>query len=129
MKLKKSSQLFSFLILALIMAMPLLAGAAQLDNPLGNGATFESVISKVITAAVGISGVLALIAFIVGGINWMISGGDSSKIKKGKDMMIWAVMGIVIIFSAYAILTFIFTTLGAGGGGSNIGADTPMTSQ
>lgn len=121
MKLKKIPYLPTVIFVIAIMAVPLLARAARLVNPLGGNDTFEEVIKNVITGAIGISGVLALIAFILGGVTWMISGGDSSKIKKGKDMMIWAVMGLVIIFSAYAILTFIFTTLGVGGGGSNIG--------
>lgn len=85
-------------------------GGATLDNPLG--ATFEIIVKNVITAALGLTGVLALVAFIYGGLIWMVSGGDSAKIKKGKEVMLWAVFGIIVIFAAYAVLAFIFTALG-----------------
>jgi len=86
--------------------------SGQLKNPLGD-VTYQDVAGKIVQTALGMSGVLALIAFIWGGISWMTSGGDTSKIKKGKDMMIWAVAGIVIIFGSYAILNLVFTSLGA----------------
>jgi len=122
MKFKKIKNSFIFILAVTIMFGPVLTQAVELVNPLANavgGGTLESIVKNVITGALGVSGVLALIAFIVGGISWMTSSGDTAKIQKGKNMMIWAVMGIVIIFSAYAILSFVFKTLGAGGGGNN----------
>lgn len=88
-------------------------GGTTLDNPLGD--TFEDIVKSVITAILGLTGVLALLAFIYGGLVWMTSGGDPAKVKKGKDVMLWAVFGIIIIFAAYAVLTFIFTALGVTG--------------
>lgn len=86
------------------------AGPQELNNPLADN--FETIVKGVITSVIGLSGVLALIAFVWGGILWMVSGGDTAKIQKGKTMMIWAVTGLVVIFAAYAILTFIFQALG-----------------
>lgn len=113
MKSKISRHLIFLAFLLLVFVLPFSASALQLTNPL-TGATsgnFETAIKNVITAALGLSGVLALIAFIYGGITWMISYGDTSKITKGKNMMIWAVWGIVIIFASYAILNFVFSAL------------------
>lgn len=77
------------------------------SHPLGDLA------NRVIKTALGISGVLALLAFIYAGIIWMIPFGDQTgNIKKGKQMMIWAVLGLVVIFGSYAILTFITGALG-----------------
>lgn len=84
----------------------------RLTNPLGEGATFAVVVNNVIKAILGLVGVLALIAFIWGGIEWMTSRGETQKIEKGKNMMLWAVYGLVIIFASYAIITFIFQALG-----------------
>lgn len=130
MKFKKAKYLASFLFLITLMSLPILSSAqTALNNPLTGQASgnLEDAVKNVISGALGISGVLALIAFIYGGIVWMTSGGDSSKVQKGKNMMIWAVWGIVIIFSAYAILSYIFTALVGNGGGANapIGSDTP----
>jgi len=86
----------------------------KLANPLGKDATNFSVVgNRLIKGMIGTTGVLAIIAFIWGGIFWMTSGGDPGRVKKGKDMMMWAIFGLVAIFGSYAILSLIFTALGA----------------
>lgn len=85
--------------------------STQLENPIGNDVTFEIVVKRVVQAILGLTGVLALIAFIYGGVLWMVSRGDTGMIQKGKTMMIWAVFGIVIIFSSYALIKFVFEAL------------------
>ena len=113
MKLPINKYLISLVFACLVLAAPFLVLAVEFTNPITGaaGGSFENAVKNVITAALGISGVLALIAFIYGGITWMISYGDPGKIAKGKTMMIWAVWGIVIIFASYAILNFVFEAL------------------
>ncbi len=86
-------------------------GSVQLTNPLGSVTPLE-IINNIITALLGLTGVLALIAFIYGGVLWMISFGDPGKVEKGKKMMIWAVIGLVVVFSSYAVLTLVFQAFG-----------------
>ncbi|HNP75475.1 MAG TPA: pilin [bacterium] len=89
-------------------------GSTKLPNPIsrdGGNVTFEEVVNRVVQAVLGLTGVLALIAFIYGGVLWMVSRGDTGMIQKGKTMMIWAVFGIVIIFSSYALIKFVFEAL------------------
>lgn len=105
-------------LLFLFMAPIVLAEDVQLKPPLGVS-NFDAIAERIITAALGISGVLALIAFVFGGITWMTSSGDAGKVTKGKNMMIWAIWGLVVIFASYAILEFVFKALVVGGG--NIG--------
>ncbi len=93
---------------------PVGGGSTQLDNPLGDDATFPVIVNRVVTSVLGLVGVLALLAFVYGGVLWMVSRGDTAMIQKGKTMMTWAVFGIVIIFSSYAVLTFIFQAFGFG---------------
>ncbi len=61
-------------------------------------------IGYIIRAALGLSGVVALIMIIYGGVLWLTSGGNTEKVQKGRDTLIWAVLGLVVIFSAYAIV-------------------------
>lgn len=65
------------------------------------------ILGNIIKAAMGFIGAVALILFIYGGLTIMISQGSSESIKKGKNIMIWAAIGIIIIFSSYAIVSFI----------------------
>jgi hypothetical protein len=88
-------------------------GPQTLEDPLGNKGSLAAAVNNLIKGVMGIVGVLAIVAFVWGGVEWMISGGNPEKIKKGKTMMVWAVWGLVVIFGAYAILDVIFRALGA----------------
>ncbi len=77
---------------------------------LGEGGLVE-LYTRVIKAILGMVGILALIMFIIGGITWMTSAGSPEKVKKGKDTIVWAVLGLAFIFFSYAILDFILRVL------------------
>jgi hypothetical protein len=88
-----------------------------LPNPLGSkaeDADINVLIGKIINAVLGIVGSLALVMFIYGGFTWMLAAGSPERVKRGKDIIIWAAIGLIIIFSAYALVKFVFTGLGAG---------------
>ena len=65
-------------------------------------------------------GVIFIILIILAGYNWMTAGGEEEKVNKAKQMIYRAIIGLIIIMSAYAITYFVFTNLpaGTGGGGS-----------
>jgi len=82
-----------------------------LQNPLGNVNNVSQLYGRIIYAFLGLSGAVALIMFILGGFSWMTAQGNEEKIKKGRDTLIWAVLGLIVIFSSYAVLRTIFETL------------------
>ncbi|MCX6744580.1 MAG: pilin [Candidatus Parcubacteria bacterium] len=59
----------------------------------------------------GIIGSLVLLMFVYGGFTWLISSGNEANIKKGKDILVNAVVGLAIIFSAYLIVTTLVAVL------------------
>ncbi len=79
-------------------------------NPLGTD-DIRVIIGKVIRAVLGVVGSLALLMFIYGGGLWLTSGGESEKIKKGMDTVLWATIGLVVIFAAYALVNFVIKGL------------------
>lgn len=82
----------------------------EICNPLGESANelgVSGLIGRGINAALGVVGSLALAMFIYGGFTWMLSGGSSDKTAKGKNIIIWAALGMIIIFSAYAMVNFV----------------------
>lgn len=82
----------------------------EICDPLtGNsdGLDVSTAIGRVINVALGMVGSFALVMFIYGGLTWMLSGGNSDKTGKGKNIIIWATLGMVVIFSAYAIVSFV----------------------
>lgn len=85
----------------------------SLTNPLGATRTPEAVIGDVINTVFGIVGSLALLMFIYGGLTWMTSAGNKEMVDKGKNIIKWAAIGLVIIFTSYAIVRFLIVGIGA----------------
>lgn len=59
----------------------------------------------------GISGSIVLLVFVYGGFLWITAAGNEKKIDQGKDAMTKAVIGLAIIFGAYAIINFLVASL------------------
>jgi hypothetical protein len=93
------------------------SGSVQLTDPItgksgGSITSIDVAVTRIIKYVLGVIGVVALIAFIYGGIMWMTSMGDTNKIAKGKNIMIWAVMGLIVIFASYAIVNLLLGAFG-----------------
>lgn len=81
----------------------------SLDDPLKLPAKdpIPTLIGKVIKGALGVVGSLALVMFIYGGLVWMTAAGNEQRVKMGKDILIWATIGLIVIFTSYALVHFI----------------------
>jgi hypothetical protein len=88
----------------------------ELPNPLGDNpedAKPQVLIGKIIKAVLGVVGSIALVMFIYGGFMWMTAAGNQERVTKGKEILIWATIGLIVIFTSYALVSFIFTGIGA----------------
>ena len=56
-----------------------------------------------------IIGVLSVIMIIYGGIIYVISAGDSGRVSKAKNTIMYAIVGLVVALLAYAIVNFVIT--------------------
>jgi hypothetical protein len=101
----------------------LVANADQTVNleevsPVSTSLTVPQIIGNVIRALLGITGSIAFIMFIYGGMYMLTSHGNPEMVKKGKEVLIWAIIGLIVIFGSYVFVNFILTgILGKGGGG------------
>jgi len=77
-----------------------------------SGNTIGDIIAVLIQAFLGLLGVIFLILVIMAGINWMTAGGNEDKVTKAKKTLSRAVIGLIIVVSAYAITYFVFKYLG-----------------
>lgn len=82
-----------------------------LDNPIGT-TNIPFILGKALKPILGIMGSAALLMFVVGGFLWLTAAGNAERVKKGTQAMIWATVGVFIIFSSYAILDLVFEGLG-----------------
>lgn len=58
-----------------------------------------------------IVGVVAVIMLIIGGIRYVVSGGDSKKVTDAKNTVLYAIIGLVVAVFAYAIVNFVIASL------------------
>lgn len=80
------------------------------DSPIGRKAPTQ-IIGRAIKTVLGIIGAIALLMFVYGGLMWMTSGGSPEKIKKAQTTLVWAVLGLVVIFASYTLVDFIIERL------------------
>lgn len=83
-------------------------GGYQPDSSADRASVF---ISTLINAVLSLIGVLFLIMMIYGGFLWMTAGGNESQVEKAKKLIIAAVIGTIIVVSAYAISYFVIDKL------------------
>lgn len=72
----------------------------------------EGVIKTVVSVMMFILGALAVIMIIYSGVQYVISVGDSGKIQKAKNTLIYSIVGLVVAMFAYAIVNFVLDNLG-----------------
>jgi hypothetical protein len=89
----------------------LLARGTALSLPLPlSDITLEGAVGNALNALLGIVGAVALLMFVWGGIQWMTAAGNQEQVGKAKKTITWAALGLIAIFSSYAVLSLIIKT-------------------
>ena len=65
----------------------------------------------VINVVVGVIGFVAVVMIIMGGISFATSQGDSSKVAKARNTILYGVIGLVVSLLAFAIVNFVLTNV------------------
>jgi len=72
---------------------------------------FVLLLSNAFNLLVAFSGTVALLAMIYGGVMYILSYINPGNAKKGKEAMIAAIIGLVIVFASYSVISFILWVL------------------
>ncbi|MFH0952068.1 MAG: pilin [Patescibacteria group bacterium] len=81
-----------------------------IPNPLKCG-DLLCVITDVIRIFLGLVAVFGTAMLIWGGFTWILSAGNPERTKKGKDVVIFATVGIVIVILSWAIINYILAVV------------------
>ncbi len=73
----------------------------------GTGTDVNTGINNLLNVTFTVIGVLAVIVIIIGGIYYATSQGDSAKVKRGKDTILYGVVGLVIALLAIGVVNFV----------------------
>jgi hypothetical protein len=80
-------------------------------GPLGE-ITIPALVSAGVMLILIIAALIAFVFLVVGGIRWVTSGGDKEKTAKAQQTLTAALVGLVIVFAAWAIIRLIETFFG-----------------
>ena len=87
------------------------AQAAQCDGCPSDLFGDTGVFKQVTNTILYIVGIVAVVMLIVGGIKYLLSGGDSKKVTDAKNTVLYAIIGLVICFLSFAIVNFVISSL------------------
>ena len=120
-------KIFFTIILATVLLVPLSVSAltindagtklSQIGGKTGLTPNLESTTGLVINTILALIGTVFFILTVYAGIRWMTAQGNDEKVTKAKDTLEAALIGITIVFLAYAITAFVTNRWVGGGGG------------
>jgi heme/copper-type cytochrome/quinol oxidase subunit 2 len=99
----------------LFRAAVVLAGDYGLGTAAGdlkNDTDISEIIGNILKPILGLTGTIFFVLVIYAGLKWMTSGGNEESVATAKKIFIAAIIGLIIVLSAYAITSFIGTNLG-----------------
>lgn len=102
-------------ILNAIIGLVIAAGSTAVVNKFSTiaagASTAEGVLANVFDIAYYIAGIIAVLVIIISGFKFAVGGDDPSSITKAKNSILYAVIGLIIIISAFAITNYVFGKL------------------
>lgn len=122
------TSLLLFTCLAIFSPLPSLAQTAPSDTGIkelqsnlgsfGKGIGFKEGdtdlkgrIAQIVNIALGMIGIVAVVFIIVAGYKWIIAEGNEEEIKKSKETIRNAVIGLLVVFISYIVVNFVVEQL------------------
>lgn len=74
--------------------------------------TLPDIISAAIRLTLVVAALIFFFMLVIGGIKWILSGGDKAQTEGARSQITAALVGLVIVFAAWAIAQLIHTFFG-----------------
>lgn len=69
------------------------------------------IVTQVTQTIIYITGAISVIMIVVGGLKYVLSGGDSSGVQSAKNTILYAIIGLVVTLFAQVIVSFVLSKL------------------
>lgn len=107
--MKKIISLIPFICLLLL---PLILKAEiEIPNPLKYN-SFEELILNIIQFLFMLAIPVVALIIVIAAFILLTSGGEVKKVEQARNIIIWAIVGLIIIFLSFAIVDFIKKAIG-----------------
>lgn len=92
-------------------------GVDQAATLFGNTGIFSTVTNVMLFVV----GAISVIMIVIGGLRYVLSGGDTANVTTAKNTILYAVIGVIVAMMAYAIINFVLSSFAPGAtGGTNV---------
>ncbi len=92
-------------------------GTDQTANLFGSTGIFRTITNVLLF----VLGAISVIMIIIGGLRYVVSGGNSAAVTAAKNTILYAIVGVIVALLAYAIINFVLDSFtGNTGGGTNV---------
>ena len=91
------------------------ANLVAVDGPEVTTSAQELVQTKIgsyIKTVMSLIGFLFFVLVLYGGLIWMTAGGEKARVQKGRSLIIYAVLGLMMIALSYTVVDYIIFTIG-----------------
>lgn len=114
-----------------VMIVPTVAGfdggiQGGADSARGNDQTTElfgqtGIFRTITNVLLFILGAISVIMIIIGGLRYVVSGGNATAVTAAKNTILYAIVGVIVALLAYAIVNFVLDSFtGGGASGTNV---------
>ncbi len=93
-------------------------GTDQATDLFGQTGTFRTITNVMLF----VIGAVSVIMLIIGGLRYVVSGGDSTAVQNAKNTILYAIVGVIVAILAYAAVSFVISSFSGAGGvsGTNV---------
>lgn len=85
--------------------------APDIPNPINSGFDIGGLLVNVINVLLVWAGVVAILFVIFGGFRYMVSMGNAESIDKARQTVLYAILGLIIVFLSYLIVRYLMNDL------------------
>ena len=88
-------------------------GSDQPSDLFGQAGIFSTITNVMLFIVGGVS----VLMIIIGGLRYILSGGDSGNVSAAKNTILYAIVGIIVSLLAYAVVSFVVSSFANNSGG------------
>jgi len=77
----------------------------------GNETPLMDTVTNIINLIIFVVGIVAVVMLVIGGVQYTMSQGDATQVKKAKDTILYGIVGLVVAILAWAIVNFVLDGL------------------
>jgi hypothetical protein len=95
-------------------------GKDQVTDLFGQSGVFQNITNVLLF----LIGAISVIMLVIGGLRYVLSGGESSAVAAAKNTILYAIIGVIVALLAFAAVDFVINSFSAtGSGGSSSGTN------